>query len=176
MKKSFKNIFRISSIIFCVLFLTSCQPINGEEILEKIFPNLWAVLIQIIAFLVLVVCVIFLLYKPVKNYLKKRRELLDNEVNITLDEKKKATENRLESETNIAVSKKTASEIISKAEKDAHKRGNLIIDDANREAQIRMEEATDLIEKEKSKAIQDVRGQIINVALVASSEVLKKIS
>jgi F-type H+-transporting ATPase subunit b len=175
MKKT--NKFFLSLVVFSsALFLTGCEgtPIESDDIINKLFPNVWATLAQIIAFLILVVIMIFLVYKPVKKYLASRRELLDNEVKTTLSEKKKAEENRLISEKNITASKKTASEIINKAQYDAKKEGALIIDDANREAVERIDKANLQIAQTKKDAQQGIKDQIVDVAMDASKHLLKR--
>jgi F-type H+-transporting ATPase subunit b len=169
--------FFLSLIVFSsALFLTGCEgtPIESDDIINKLFPNVWATLAQLISFAILVVLMIFLVYKPVKKYLSNRREMLDNEVKTTINEKKKAEENRAISEKNIATSKKTASDIIDKAKHDAKKEGALIIDDANREAEARVEKADLQIAQAKKDAQKGIKDQIIHVAIDASKHLLKR--
>ena len=133
-KRIFKNISIFGIILFSLSFLTSCEPIKGEQIIEKLFPNVWALIAQLISFLILVIGMIFLVYKPVKKYLTKRREILDNEVKETEENKNKALNNVLTSEKEIASSKQKAKTIINNAEISASKKRDEIIENAKIEA------------------------------------------
>ena len=51
---------------------------SGEDFVNKVFPNIWAFLVQLIAFIIMAVIVVKFAYKPVKNFLNKRREYIAN--------------------------------------------------------------------------------------------------
>ena len=56
-------------------------------ITDKLVPNLWAFLTQLLAFAVMCVAVIFLAYKPIHRYLQKRQDYIAN--NLADSEKNK---------------------------------------------------------------------------------------
>ena len=173
-KRIFKNISIFGIILFSLSFLTSCQPIEGEQIIEKLFPNVWALIAQLISFLILVIGMIFLVYKPVKKYLTKRREILDNEVKETEENKNKALNNVLTSEKEIASSKQKAKTIINNAEISASKKHDEIIENAKNEAKDIIKDANIAADKIKEDAKLELKNQIVDTALNASKKVLER--
>ena len=173
-KRIFKNISIFGIILFSLSFLTSCQPIEGEQIIEKLFPNVWALIAQLISFLILVIGMIFLVYKPVKKYLTKRREILDNEVKETEENKNKSLNNVLTSEKEIASSKQKAKTIINNAEISASKKRDEIIENAKIEAKDIIKDANIAADKIKEDAKLELKNQIVDTALKASKKVLER--
>lgn len=173
-KRIFKNISIFGIILFSLSFLTSCQPIEGEQIIKKLFPNVWALIAQLISFLILVIGMIFLVYKPVKKYLTKRREILDNEVKETEENKNKALNNVLTSEKEIASSKQKAKTIINNAEISASKKHDEIIENAKIEAKDIIKDANIAADKIKEDAKLELKNQIVDTALNASKKVLER--
>ena len=173
-KRIFKNISIFGIILFSLSFLTSCQPIEGEQIIEKLFPNVWALIAQLISFFILVIGMIFLVYKPVKKYLTKRREILDNEVKETEENKNKALNNVLTSEKEIASSKQKAKTIINNAEISASKKRDEIIENAKIEAKDIIKDANIAADKIKEDAKLELKNQIVDTALNASKKVLER--
>ena len=173
-KRIFKNISIFGIILFSLSFLTSCEVIKGEQIIEKLFPNVWALIAQLISFLILVIGMIFLVYKPVKKYLTKRREILDNEVKETEENKNKALNNVLTSEKEIASSKQKAKTIINNAEISASKKHDEIIENAKIEAKDIIKDANIAADKIKEDAKLELKNQIVDTALNASKKVLER--
>ena len=173
-KRIFKNISIFGIILFSLSFLTSCEPIKGEQIIEKLFPNVWALIAQLISFLILVIGMIFLVYKPVKKYLTKRREILDNEVKETEENKNKSLNNVLASEKEIASSKQKAKTIINNAEISASKKRDEIIENAKIEAKDIIKDANIAADKIKEDAKLELKNQIVDTALNASKKVLER--
>ena len=173
-KRIFKNISIFGIILFSLSFLTSCEPIKGEQIIEKLFPNVWALIAQLISFLILVIGMIFLVYKPVKKYLTKRREILDNEVKETEENKNKALNNVLTSEKEIASSKQKAKTIINNPEISASKKHDEIIENAKIEAKDIIKDANIAADKIKEDAKLELKNQIVDTALNASKKVLER--
>ncbi len=174
MKRIFKKVSIFGLFLFGTICLTSCEPINGEDITNKIFPNVWAMLAQLLAFLVLVILMIFLLYKPVKKFLNKRKEILDKEVEDTYKNKKEAEQNNLESAKNIADSKVEAKNIIDEAKAKADREKDQIILDAKKEAQEIVNDASIQAQKAKEEAEGEIKDQIVDTAILVSKEVLKR--
>ena len=118
MKKWGKYKFILS--IFPVLFLlTSCSTDElgnslSDSIEAKLIPNIWAFLVQLFAFIILIIVVTKFAYKPVRKYLDKRSELLNSEKKETESLNQKAKENILESEKKLAEVRDNASKIIDK--------------------------------------------------------------
>lgn len=177
MKK--KNILKISLISLPLLsLLTSCNIEDflsiGEEIPEKIFPNVWAFLVQFIAFIIMIILIIVFGYKPIKAFIKKRQEMLDNEVKETLKKNEEASQNLADSKKEIVELKAKASNIIDNAINEGNEKKDEIIKKANEEADEIIKDAHLSIELDKEKASKEIKDELGDVALSLSSEILKR--
>lgn len=176
MKRFYKSLILFLPL---ALVLTSCNTDDlgndlSNQIEAKLFPNIWAFLVQFIAFIIVALLVIKLGYKPVRKYLDKRRELLDNEVNETKKLNADAKENFLKSEKALADTKKGVTSIIEDAKKEANAKKEEILNEAFFEASKTKEKALLDIEKTKESVKKQLQDEIINVALDASSKILKR--
>ena len=164
MKKWGKYKFILS--IFPVLFLlTSCSTDElgnslSDSIEAKLIPNIWAFLVQLFAFIILIIVVTKFAYKPVRKYLDKRSELLNSEKKETESLNQKAKENILESEKKLAEVRDNASKIIDDAREKAKLEKENILKEANQEANKVKTNAYKAIEEEKSKAKQEIKEDI----------------
>ena len=74
----------------------------------------------------------------------------------------------------MASSKLQASEIIKNAEKQGQEKYDRMLASANDEIIEMKKEAEKDIERAKEEAIEDIRNEMVNVALSASEEILKR--
>ena len=174
-----KKIFKITPLFLLLLSVTSCDMKSfgddlAQQIEAKLFPNIWAFLVQLIAFIILIIVVIYFGYKPVKKYLNKRQEMLDEEVKSTFEANKKAQSAQLEAEKNLKDSKDQATQILSNAEEDANKRKEKILIEADNEAREIKDKAQGDILRAKENAKASIETQIIDVALDASEKILER--
>lgn len=144
----------------------------SSQIWAKLFPNLWAFLVQFLAFLVLLVIVFRFGYKPVKKLINKRKELLENEVKETNENNLKSKEILLKNEKEIANAKVEAEKIIKKAEISAQNKANEKIIEAEAEANEIKEKATVEATRIKQEATKSIKNDIVEVALDASKAIL----
>ena len=179
MKKWGKYKFILS--IFPVLFLlTSCSTDElgnslSDSIEAKLIPNIWAFLVQLFAFIILIIVVTKFAYKPVRKYLDKRSELLNSEKKETESLNQKAKENILESEKKLAEVRDNASKkIIDDAREKAKLEKENILKEANQEANKVKTNAYKAIEEEKSKAKQEIKEDIVDVAFTMTSKLLER--
>ena len=156
-----------------VLFLNDI----GETISsigEKLVPNWVSFVVQFLSFLILLLVVFFLAYKPVKKILKKRADYVENEIKQAKENNDQAQASVEEAKQLVATSKEKASEIIKNAEAQGQQRFDAIILEAKQEV-VEMKKAAEIdIERAKEDAIQDIRNEMVNVALSASKEILKR--
>ena len=64
--------------------------INAKDFIEKLIPNFWSFLIQLLSLIVLIIVVIFVAYKPVKKILQKRQDYIVNNIRESEEAKAKA--------------------------------------------------------------------------------------
>ena len=147
---------------------------TGDDFVSKVFPNIWAFLVQLLAFIIMSIIVIKFAYKPVKKFLAQRREYVEEHLSKAEEATKKAEDNVKETEKNLALSNKKALQIIEDAKKEAKKQKQEILLQAKVEANNKMIQAQQDIEKEKQKAVQEVHDDVVNLALEASKTLLTR--
>ena len=159
------------------MFVLSNMSNIGEvikTIQEKLIPNLLSFVVQFLSFLVLIIAVFILAYKPVKKILKKRADYIENEIKEARQNNLEAEKNLTEAKEMVASSKMQASEIIARAEKQGQEKYDMMLASANNEIVEMKKDAEKDIERAKEEAIQDIRNEMVNVALSASEEILKR--
>ena len=159
------------------MFVLSNMSNIGEvikTIQEKLIPNLLSFVVQFLSFLVLILVVFILAYKPVKKILKKRADYIENEIKEARESNLEAEKNVAEAKEMVASSKVQASEIIARAEKQGQERYDMMLVSANNEIVEMKKDAEKDVERAKEEAIQDIRNEMVNVALSASEEILKR--
>jgi len=142
---------------------------------EKLIgTNVFSFVVQLCATLVLILVVIYFAYKPVKKLLKKRADYIES--NITDSEKNKviAEQNVKQSNDMILASKKEASTIIEKANKEALKQRVDLVEETKGEIKQMKEDAELDIERSRQETLQAVHEEMVSVALAASREILKR--
>ena len=118
------------------MFVLSNMSNIGEvikTIQQKLIPNLLSFVVQFLSFLVLILVVFILAYKPVKKILKKRADYIENEIKEARESNLAAEKNVAEAKEMVASSKVQASEIIARAEKQGQERYDMMLVSANNE-------------------------------------------
>lgn len=147
---------------------------TGDDFINKVFPNLWAFLVQLLAFIVMSVIVIKFAYKPVHNYLEKRKKYIADNISSAEEQNQKALEAKKNAEDSLISSNKKALEIIESAKSEAEKQKQEILLEAKKDLEIKRIRAEEDIEKEKQKALQEVHDEVVNLALEASKTLLNR--
>ena len=177
-KKNFKVMYILLTFLG-MLTLTSCDTEQfssdmQDSIAQAFALDPWNLLTQLLAFVVLVILVIVVGYKPAKKYLDKRKEYINGELKNAEDQNKSAKENFDKSAKEIATSHKEAMKIVDDAKNSANIEKGKIIDEANDEIAKMKNEASKSIEQEKAKSYNDVKKHIIDLTIDASSKVLER--
>ena len=156
-------------------FLASDAPFSDSDFINKIFPNgLWDLIIQLLAFLVMMGVVIFLGYKPIKRMVAKRREYIASEISSAEEANRVAQIAAASADAVIAEGKETALRIVEEAKKEGETARSAIIGEAEKEAAERKKAADADIALAREKSLQEVRSEIVGVALAASEAVLRR--
>ena len=93
----------------------SAAPFTVEDFLDKLFPNFWSLLINLLALIVLFVFLYHIAYKPVKKYLDARKNYVEKNIRDSESSKAMYEKKVAESETMISEARKEAGDIINKA-------------------------------------------------------------
>jgi len=141
---------------------------------EKLIPNWFAFLVQLVSLIVLLLIVFFVAYKPVKKMLAQRADYIENEVKEAKSNREIAEKNAIQSEKMIVESKKKANEIIEDANKKAVVEAHKIIESAEKEIEQMKVAANEDIERSKEQSLKEIHDEMVDVALSASKEILQR--
>lgn len=145
-----------------------------QTIAEKLIPNLLSFVVQLVSFIVLLLIVFFVAYKPVKKMLAKRADHIQEEIDQAQLNHTQAIEETKEAKLALAKSKEEASEIIANAQKMGQEKYEEMMEEAALEVKQMKLNAEKDIERAKQDALNDIRNEMVNVALAASKEILKR--
>ncbi|MDP4088321.1 MAG: F0F1 ATP synthase subunit B [Bacillota bacterium] len=131
-------------------------------------------ILTIINFMILYFVLRHFLFKPVSNLITTRQNEIDSDIKNAEDNKVKAEQLRIESETNLRDSRDKGRSIVEDYKKKAESLFDEIKSDAGKEAQEVMERARKEAEREKEMAQAEVKEQIVSLAVLLSSRALEK--
>ena len=146
----------------------------GDYIRENLIPNWVSFACQLGALIVMILVIFFVAYKPVKNMIQKRADYIEQNVREAEEAKALALRNSTESEERIIASKKEAAEIIANAKLTAENNRKESIEATQLEINKMKELAEEDIARSKEEAKEEIRQEMVSVALEASKEVLKR--
>ncbi|MBP5091091.1 MAG: F0F1 ATP synthase subunit B [Bacilli bacterium] len=146
--------------------------LNPEDVINKLIPNVWDFVIQLIAFIVLIFIVFHFAYKPVKKLLKERGDYIEKNIKDSEKSKVEAAQYAKESQENIAKSREEANRIVAESKKQATIEAESIKTQAKEEVIALKKSAEEEIALAKKKSEQDVQREIVGVAIAASEAVL----
>ncbi|MCI8600884.1 MAG: F0F1 ATP synthase subunit B [Oscillospiraceae bacterium] len=114
------------------------------------------------------------LYQPVKKMFEERRKEVEDTYSRAAEAEEKAEAMRDEYEEKIAAAKKDADEIVRSATRRAQLRSESIIDEAKTTASGMITRADEQIAAERKKAVNEIKNEIADIALMAAGSVLEK--
>lgn len=136
--------------------------------------DLWKIVFMLVNLLLIYLILKRFLYKPVK----KMFELREQEVAETYQKADAAEADAYELkdqyEKKLTGAKYEAEEIVRSATKRAQLRSESMIGDAKDTVSNMMERAQEQIESEKKKAVNEIKDEVADIALMAASNVLEK--
>ena len=146
----------------------------SKFISENLIPNWLDFAVQFGALVVMVLVFFLVGYKRVRKMLIKRADYVENNIRDSETAKAEAEKNAKASEETLIASKKEAAEIIANAKITAQSNQKQMIEDTQVEINKMKALAEEDIERSKQEAKEEIRQEMISVALTASEEVLKR--
>lgn len=145
-----------------------------EEVLQILNPMTSTVFWSIVVFVILVIVLWKFVLKPVNNMISKRQEEIRGKVddadrksleaNDYLEEQKKSIDKaRIEAKKIIGEGKEAARKIKEEIEHQASEKSKLMIEDALTE-----------IRSEKNRSINEVKDEMVDIALSASQKMISR--
>ena len=163
-------------VVFPLLTLTSCNssPVEKEGVLESLLPNLWVFLAHVVATITLMSICIWLVWKPTKESLAKRREYIANEIKDAENAKLRTLKQLQEAEQTKIKAFDEAKKIIDNATIQAYQQKEQIQLEAKNIADKTRAAAESEAIKIKENMKNEMRKQIIDIAFDVSSSLLKE--
>jgi len=145
-----------------------------EEVLQILNPMTSTVFWSIVVFVIMVIVMWKVVLKPVNNMITKRqeeiREKIDDADRKSLeagkyleDQKKSMDQAKLETKKIIDEGKEAAGKIKKEIEHQASEKSKLMLEDVHSE-----------IRREKDRSINEVRDEMVDIALSASQKMISK--
>jgi F-type H+-transporting ATPase subunit b len=129
---------------------------------------------QIVNFLLLLLVLRFLLYKPILNMLQERREKIKESLQYAEQVKEEAAAEREKHQKELEEAHRKAEEAIAQASRISEQERENIVAEAQEEAHRILEQARAEIEYERRQAMIDLQEQAVELAIAAASKVIDK--
>jgi F-type H+-transporting ATPase subunit b len=147
-----------------------------QESLQAIFGsnlmNWQSLLIQLGASAIMILVLAKFLIKPVRNILNARQEYVTSNIEASKKAKLDAEKANEEAYAKLKELNSKSAEILDEARNNAQKISDKMILDAENEIKDKRSAALKQIEQDKENAREEVKKEIVNVALDASTKVL----
>lgn len=136
--------------------------------------DLVTVIITIINFGILYLILAHFFFKPVDNALTTRNEEIVSKIKNADENEKKSKQMLFQHQELLKNSKKEGKGIVEDYRNKAQKVSNDIVKDAENEAQIIISRAKTEAKREKEKAEDEIKGQVVDLAVLLSSKALEE--
>jgi F-type H+-transporting ATPase subunit b len=156
--------------LFEVRFATPKNMVPLVPMSELVFNGV----IHVINFLILAFLLRKYLFTPIMDFMDKRKELIETEINEAKELKKESIEIVNQTKDELANTQKKSSEIISSAINEAEKTKNDIINDAKEKAVKIIDETEVKINQQKNIALKELKEEIGEIACSISEKLIHK--
>lgn len=133
----------------------------------------WEYFFQIVNTIVIFLILKYLLFKPVLKIIKEREEDIANEIREGEKMKAEGAAYKAEYEEKIGGAEEEGRKIIETAVARAKEKSDMIIDDAKKDAELISQRAMREIEEEKIRSMNEMKGEMSNLVILAASKVLE---
>lgn len=144
------------------------------DIAGKLFPNIATLIVQLCSTGVMLFVFKKFLWNTMKEFMAKRAEAIEANINEAKQMNEQAKVFVQESEQQAREAAKEYRATILKAKEDASKVKEGILEEASNEAKAKIKQAEREIEAEKLKAKDEMRKEIVDVAFEVASKVMNK--
>ena len=143
------------------------------NVLGQLLPNPLTMLAQLCATAILFFLMYKLAYKPVKKIMDKRSEYEQDKLAKADSLKKEYEDLHSKAEKEISDARAQAQEIINKAQDEGNRVKNNLIDEGKQKSQQIIDDAQNNIALQKNKMLDEMHGEIVNVAITAAEKLLQ---
>ncbi|MTK11999.1 MAG: F0F1 ATP synthase subunit B [Clostridiaceae bacterium] len=136
--------------------------------------NIPQLIATIINFAILFFILRHFLFKRVNDTINSRQNEIVNKINKTEEDMKKAEELKIENETNLKQAREQGKTIVEEYKIKAEKVSSEVLNEAREEAETIIERARTEAGREKEKAADEIKGQVVDLAVLISSKALEQ--
>lgn len=130
------------------------------------------ILAQMFNFLVLLILLRAVAYKPFMNMLEKRKEYIESSIAAAEEDKKQAEQLRAALQADLQRSRQEAAEVMARASKNAEEQAMQIIEAAKAEAARVKDSALSEIQREKEKAVAELKDQVATLSILVAGKII----
>lgn len=142
--------------------------------IEALGISLKEFIFYLINFLILVGVLTKFLYKPFLNVMETRKQSIKDALDNAELTNRRADEKMQNYNKRIARVEEEGREIIKDAKIKADAQARQIVEDANNQASEIMNKAERAIEREKEKAMEEMRSEIASLAILAAEKIVER--
>lgn len=139
-----------------------------------IMPDLVNFTLQILSTLLLFLVIKYFAWAPMKEFLRKRQELVSQEINRAEMLKSDAIALKKSAEAQVQVARDEAREIVENSKKQAQHMHDEIVSNARKEAQQKLSKAAADIEQERKAVYSKIRSDIVELAVSSAEKMIEK--
>lgn len=132
------------------------------------------IIITMVNLIVLFLILRLLFWKPVSEFLEKRRQMINDDLDKAKADREEAQRLLEEHRQLVAQNKGEAAKIIENAVRQADERKEEIIVQAGQEAAAMIERAKLEIAREKAKVVQELRSEISTLSVAVAEKILAR--
>ena len=137
-------------------------------------PDLVNFTLQIVSTLLLFLVIKYFAWAPMKEFLRKRQELVSQEINRAEMLKSDAIALKKSAEAQVQVAREEAREIVKNNKKQAQHMHDEIVSNARKEAQQKLSKAAADIEQERKAVYSKIRSDIVELAVSSAEKMIEK--
>jgi len=138
--------------------------------------SVWTYIAQIVSFLIFVVILYFLLYKPVRRVMQKRKEEMEAELREAEKKLKEAEGIRAEAEKQAKELEEKRDSILKKAREQADVHRKELLEQAEKQARERLERFRRIMEQERSELLDKITGELRDTIVQVAASALQDAS
>lgn len=142
--------------------------------LEIISVNIWSILVSLANLLIMFLILKRFLFKPVQKMMAARKQQVDQIYQDAKEKRDSAINMKQEYEARLATAREEADGLVRNAVQTAQRKGDAIVAEANSQASHLKQKAEQEIAQEKKQMLQDVRGEISDIAVSIASKVVER--
>lgn len=142
--------------------------------LEIISVNIWSILVSLANLLIMFLILKRFLFKPVQKMMAARKQQVDQIYQDAKENRDSAINMKQEYEARLVAAREEADGLVRNAVQTAQRKGDAIVAEANSQASHLKQKAEQEIAQEKKQMLQDVRGEISDIAVSIASKVVER--